>query len=197
MNANPFAACGAANTSGLLAVPSSVLALSEQLAATSSAMQRLRSSTAPLAFAPLARSLAGVATRLDGVTEKRRRVICKLGRRAASHSSALSALEVLSLETFERLLDGLLTGEQLPEAFRARLELLGLLRTHGAAIDRKAREARFERRQPPSRRPRLEPRSRTPNTARTASRPVGSLAPPERLSPLPVRSNPPRGAPVT
>lgn len=189
---NPLEAFGAA-------VPALSRAMTVRSALTSPAFTasavQLRSTYAPLAF-----SLGRVASSLDRVESKRRRAVCKLGRRAANRSSALAAAEYLSLESLERLLDAFLNGDALPEVLSARLQLLDVLRADAAALEleeRRHRIARLERRQPPSRKPRRARAERRPQASRFLCRPVGSLAPPLAAHPTPDRCNPPRGAPVT
>lgn len=132
-------------------------------------------------LSPLASSLAQVSRTVDRVSAKRRRVVCKLGRRASNRSTLLAALEVLSLETLERVLDNYLNGEEVPEELHARLELLAWLRFDTDALEREVRRRRAERleeRGRPERRPRLSTRARKPSPPRSVCRPVGSLAPP-------------------
>lgn len=189
---NPLEAFGAAvpALSRALAVPAPL-----NLSGLTAPAEQLRST-----YAPLSRSLLRVANSCQRVEAKRRRAICKLGRRAANRSSALAAAEYLSLESLERLLDAFLNGDALPEVLSARLQLLDVLRADAAALEleeRRHRIARLERRQPPSRKPRRARAERRPQASRFLCRPVGSLAPPLGAHPTPDRCNPPRGAPVT
>lgn len=186
---NPLEAFGAA-------VPALSRAMTVRSALTSPAFTasavQIRSTYAPLAF-----SLGRVASSLDRVESKRRRAICKLGRQAANRSSVLAAVEDLSLQALEQLLDAFLRGEALPEELGSRLELRAVRRSDVESEAARQRRARLEHRCPPSRKPRRARSERRPQASRLRSRPVGSLAPPLGAHPTPDRCNPPRGAPVT
>jgi len=170
--------------------------LSASLATFSEGMAQIANSNAirqmHLGFAPLATKLAEIAAAIDRVETKRRRVVCKLGRGAANRADVLAGIDRLSLEALEEQLDSYLAGG-CPEELRPALERLAWYRSairqhnHLDRAECKRREVRV----------RVGTRTlseRKPRTARTHSRPVGSLAPP-RSSDSQLITQLPRGRP--
>lgn len=148
-----------------------------------------------LGFAPLATKLAEIAGTIERVETKRRRVVCKLGRGAANRADVLAGIDRLSLEALEEILETYLTGD-CPEELEPARERLAWYRS---AIRQRGR---LERAECKRREVRIRVGTRTlserkPRTARTHSRPVGSLAPP-RSSDAQLITHPmqgPRGRP--
>ena len=145
-----------------------------------------------LGFAPLATKLAEIAAAIDRVESKRRRVVCKLGRGAANRADVLAGIDRLSLEALEEILEASLAGDY-PEELEPARERLAWYRS---AIRQRGRLERAEckRREVRVRVGTRELSERNPRTARTHSRPVGSLAPP-RSSDSQLVTQLPRGRP--
>lgn len=156
---------------GLEHLSASLATFSEGMAqnANSNAIRQLH-----LGFAPLATKLAEIAGAIDRVETKRRRVVCKLGRGAANRADVLAGIDRLSLEALEEILEASLAGDY-PEELEPARERLAWYRS---AIRQRGRLERAERREVRVRVGARTLSERKPRTARTHSRPVGSLAPP-------------------